>query len=187
VEYLVNHRLELFALGSFFFLFVSRKALKNINSHGFYRFFAFEGILGLVCLNLPFWFVEPFSPVHLVSWLLLIGSIVFVINGLHFLKSRGGSGRREALDENFSFENTTELVTSGMYKYVRHPMYSSLLFLAWGAFFKNVSLVGVIVVISTTGFLLITAKIEEQENCDYFGQSYRDYMKSSKAFVPWVL
>ncbi|MCK7540462.1 MAG: hypothetical protein MZV63_61010 [Marinilabiliales bacterium] len=37
----------------------------------------------------------------------------------------------------FRFEKTTELVTSGIYRYIRHPMYSSLLLLAWGIWLKQ--------------------------------------------------
>lgn len=142
--------------------------------------------MGLVCLNISFWFMEPFSPAHLLSWLLLIFSVVLVVNGLSLLKNRGGSGRPNSQVENFRFENTTQLVTSGIYHYIRHPMYSSLLFLAWGAFFKNISWAGTFLVLFSTGCLMATAKIEEQENCDYFGQAYVDYKKRSKKFVPII-
>ena len=37
----------------------------------------------------------------------------------------------------FKFEKTTELVTSGIFKYIRHPLYSSLIFLTWGIYFKH--------------------------------------------------
>jgi hypothetical protein len=40
------------------------------------------------------------------------------------------------------FEKTTQLVTTGVFKYIRHPLYSSLLLLAWGVFFKHPSWVG---------------------------------------------
>ncbi len=186
MDFLISHRLLIFILGSFFFLKLSIKPLKNIRSHGFYRFFAFEGILGLVCLNIPFWYREPFSPAHLFSWLLLIFSVLLVVQGLFLLKNKGGSGRPNSQVENFKFENTTQLVTSGIYHYIRHPMYSSLLFLAWGAFFKNISGPNTFVVLFSTGCLMATAKIEEQENCAYFGQAYDDYKKRSKMFVPII-
>jgi len=186
VDFLISHRLLIFILGSFFFLKLSIKPLKNIRSHGFYRFFAFEGILGLVCLNLPFWFMYPFSSAHLVSWLLLIFSVFLVVHGLSLLRRNGGSGRQNSQIENFRFENTTQLVTSGIYYYIRHPMYSSLLFLAWGAFLKNISWPNTFVVLFSTGCLIATAKIEEHENCDYFGQAYTDYIKRSKMFVPII-
>lgn len=156
----------------------------NRASHGFYRFFAFEGILSLVCLNLPFWFSDPFSLNQILSWSLLAISVALVINGLFQLKTKGGSGRKNALKENFAFENTTSLVESGIYKYIRHPMYSSLLFLAWGIFFKQSTALGACLAFFTTASLIATARSEEIENCDFFGPVYKKYMKRSKMFVP---
>ncbi len=66
--------------------YVSRASLKARRSHGFYRFFAWECILGLFLLNfITFrqWFGDPFSVRQLTSWFLLIGSIVPAMHGVH--------------------------------------------------------------------------------------------------------
>ena len=83
-------------------------------------------------------------------------------------------------------EKTTELVTVGAYRYIRHPLYSSLLFLAWGAFFKNPSWVGIPLVLLAAFFLTMTAKVEETENVRYFGITYQNYMKNTKMFIPFL-
>ncbi len=83
-------------------------------------------------------------------------------------------------------EKTTELVTTGAYRYTRHPIYSSLLFLAWGVFFKRPSWVGGLLASSATLFLLATAKAEESENLGYFGPAYSEYMKRTKMFIPFL-
>jgi protein-S-isoprenylcysteine O-methyltransferase Ste14 len=184
LEVLIANRAALFILGTLFFIMVSRKTLKNVCSHGFYRFFVFEGILALVCLNLPFWFSDPYSNVHLVSWCFLGISVILVVHGLFQLKTQGGSARANALAENFNFENTTTLVVTGIYKYIRHPMYSSLLFLAGGTFLKHISPFGAGIFAIVCVCLFTTAKIEETENCDYFGSSYTDYMRHSRMFIP---
>ncbi len=175
----------LFVFGTLFFIMVSRKPLRNMRSHGFYRFFVFESILTLVCLNLPFWFSDPFSYIQLLSWGFLSVSVVLVFQGLYQLKTQGGSRRTIAQAENFAFENTTSLVVTGIYKYIRHPMYSSLLFLAWGTFLKHISPFGVGLVVVAGVCLLATAKIEETENCAYFGPGYTDYMNRSRMFIPF--
>ena len=184
LKFLIANRIVLFVFGTLFFVLVSKKPLKNMRSHGFYRFFAFEGILALVCLNLPFWFSDPFSYIKLISWGFLGISAALVIQGLYQLKTQGGSKRANAQTENFAFENTTTLVVTGAYKYIRHPMYSSLLFLAWGAFLKHISPFGGGLVIIVCACLLATAKIEEAENCKYFGPNYTHYMKRSRMFIP---
>ena len=68
----------------------------------------------------------------------------------------------------------------------RHPLYSSLLFLAWGAFFKHPSWVGVSLVLIATFFLTMTARVEETENMHYFDPAYQSYMKRTKMFVPFL-
>jgi len=179
-------RIILFVLFSLFVVYISWRSLHNRKSHGFYRFFAFQGILILLFLNIPYWIKNPFSPLQLLSWILLIVSIPFVIQGFFLLRKQGDLKFNENRKKNFSFENTTNLVTTGIYKYIRHPLYSSLLLLAWGAFLKHISLSTTIVVLLTTVSLFFAAKMEERENIKYFGESYKEYMKKSRMFLPYI-
>lgn len=179
-------RIILFVLLSLYVVFISWRSLHNRKSHGFYRFFAFQGILILLYLNIPYWIKNPFSPLQILSWILLFVSIPFVIQGFLLLGKHGDSKITENRKENFSFENTTNLVTTGIYKYIRHPLYSSLLLLAWGAFLKHISQSATIVVLLITMSLVFTAKMEERENINFFGESYTDYMKNSRMFLPYI-
>jgi len=168
-------------------LVVSRRSLSNPSSHGFYRFFAFEGILILLLLNAPFWFEKPFSPRQLLSWGLLFFSVYLVGRGFYLLRKLGGSRYRESNPENLDFENTLRLVKVGVYKYIRHPMYCSLLLLVWGAFLKNISIQGLYAALIVTVFLFITAKIEERENLHFFGLQYQEYIQETRMFIPCLL
>jgi len=180
-------RIVLFTVGTLFFLYVSRRSLLNPKTHGFYRFFVFEGNLALVLLNHPYWFVDPLSPLHILSWLLLAVSISFIVHALMMLKKQGGHGDRPDTPENHPFENTVNVVDTGLYRYIRHPMYSSLLFLGWGACLKNITPLTVGLVLGVSAFLFLAARVEERENIRFFGSSYRAYMKRSRMFVPWIL
>lgn len=179
-------RIIIFFLCTLFFLAISRHSLKNPASHGFYRFFVFEGLLLLVLMNHPYWFVEPFSLRSVISWCLLLISICFVVQSLWMLKMRGGYAERVEMPENHAFENTVNVVEDGLYRYIRHPMYSSLLFLGWGAFLKNISLLTALLVAWVSFFLFIAAWVEEKENIRFFGRGYEEYMTRSKMFVPWI-
>ncbi len=179
-------RIVLFILATLFFLRVSWRSLHNPGTHGFYRFFVFEGILLLVLINQPHWFLDPFSVQHILSWCLLLLSVCFVGQSLWMLKQRGGYADRKEMPENHAFENTVTVVEDGLYRYVRHPMYSSLLFLAWGTFLKQMSLGTVVLVVCVTCLLFVAARVEEDENVRFFGESYKDYMARSKLFIPWV-
>ena len=85
-----------------------------------------------------------------------------------------------------SIEKTTRLVTTGAFKYIRHPLYSSLVLLAWGVFFKHPSWLAGGVVLGATAFLVATAKAEEVENGRYFGTAYQAYMQRTKMFIPFI-
>lgn len=165
-------------LGLFFF---SRPYLRDIRAHGFYRFFAFESILVLILLNLEHWFFNPFSVHQMVSWILLLVSLGFAIQGFYLLiligKPKWGG-----------FEKTTELVKCGLYRYIRHPLYASLILMGWGIFFKDPSsFFGLFLTMANTIFLFATAKMEEVENLRKFDSQYADYMKSTKMFIPFVI
>jgi len=169
----------LFAVLSAGIVFLSRKSLFSLRTHGFFRFFAFECLLGLVILNADYWFRRPFSPLHLLSWLLLTGSIAMAAHGFYLLKVTGKPRK--------GIEDTTVLVRRGAYKYIRHPLYTSLLLLGWGAFLKDASFFSAAFVLLATAFVYATAKIEEAENREKFGASYEQYVKSTKMFIPFLL
>jgi protein-S-isoprenylcysteine O-methyltransferase Ste14 len=163
---------------------ISRRSFRAPRSHGFYRFFAWEAIALQVVLNVPFWFDNPFSPLQIVSWCLLVVSMVLVIAGFVRLRGTGGAVPVRGGDPLFRIENTTRLVTVGIYSRVRHPLYSSLLFLAWGACLKHLSAEGLLSTVFASIFLLITARIEEEENVRKFGAAYEAYMTTSGMFLP---
>ena len=83
-----------------------------------------------------------------------------------------------------SFEKTTVLVTTGIYRYIRHPLYGSLLLLAWGAFLKGITWYSACAVAAATVCLVATAKADEAECVRYFGPSYEQYMRRTRMFVP---
>jgi protein-S-isoprenylcysteine O-methyltransferase Ste14 len=167
-----------FVLGTIFIIWYSWSSLRQPRSHGFYRFFAFEAILGLFLLNLRGWFANPLGWYQIISWILLIGSIIPVIYGVILLRS---AGKPEG-----SFEATTRLVTEGIYHYIRHPLYASLLYLAWGIFFKSPSLLDGCIAAFATAFLYATARADENECLIKFGNEYAEYMKWTKRFIPFV-
>ena len=179
-------KIWIFVLSTAIIALISRKSLSNICSHGFYRFFAWEFIIILFLMNVEFWFVSPFSINQIISWILLFSSTYCVVEGFRLLHFKGKSDELRPENHLYKIEKTTTLITESIYHYIRHPLYASLLFLAWGIFFKSVSMSCLLLVIGATISLLLTAKIEEKENCAYFGDKYRAYMRRSKMFIPFV-
>lgn len=168
-------------------VYISRTSLRVPRSHGFYRFFAWEAILGLFLLNVDFWFRDPFAWYQIIAWALLFVSFVPLGFGVQALRARGKpTAKREGDPSLLAFEKTTALVTTGIYHYIRHPLYSSLFLLAWGIFFKLPSWNGGILAIVASVFLVLTAKADETECTKFFGPQYQDYMKKTRMFIPFL-
>jgi protein-S-isoprenylcysteine O-methyltransferase Ste14 len=167
-------------------VFVSRGSLRRPLTHGFYRFFAWEAVAALICLNVEHWFRKPLSIHQMVSWLLLMVSLFLAVHGIRLLRVAGRPDHTRADSTLLGMYKTTRLVTAGAYKYIRHPLYSSLLFLAWGVFFKAPSWPGAGLAGAATLSLIMTGRVEEAENIRFFGPAYEGYMRESKMFIPFV-
>ncbi len=169
----------LLTLGTVAIVIISRRvSIKAGRYHGFYRFFSFESILVLFLLCAPVWFVEPWKWNQLISWGMLLGSIPLPIFGFRALHSEGKPEGQ--------FENTSTLVTSGIYGRIRHPLYASLMLLGTGIFFKEISPATAICASINLAALVATARTEEHEMLKKFGEEYKRYMERTKRFVPFV-
>jgi protein-S-isoprenylcysteine O-methyltransferase Ste14 len=154
-------------------------SLRYKRYHGIARFFAFESVFILLLLNYRSWFTNPFSPFQVASWSLLILSVYVVITGYLLLKRKGKP------DSNF--ENTSLLVKSGIYAYIRHPLYLSIFLLGTGIMLKNPEPVQLVLGAINLIAVYITARIEENEMAVKFGDDYRNYMRETKMFIPFIV
>jgi len=179
-------RTVLFVIATLGLLVVSRRSLGVLRSHGFYRFFAWEAILALIVINSGVWFVEPWSPLQLASWVCLLVSLLLLVPGGYQLFAQGKPSRRRKDATLMDFEKTSVLVTSGLYGYIRHPLYGSLLFLAWGAFLKGPAWYSWCLIAVATAGLVATAKADEGECQRYVGPAYTEYMGKTRMFIPFV-
>jgi protein-S-isoprenylcysteine O-methyltransferase Ste14 len=168
-------RLFLFTLLSGIFLFFT---FKRPHAHRFYRFVTFESVLALSLMNANVWFENPFSLFQIASWICLLSSIFLAIHGFYILRTRG--------EPEGDIEETTRLIDSGAYRYIRHPLYGSLLLVGIGAFLKAPSWVGGSILGLECISSYLTAVAEERENVLKFGEVYRSYMTRTKMFIPFL-
>jgi protein-S-isoprenylcysteine O-methyltransferase Ste14 len=180
-------RVAIFFAASAAIIQLSWRSLRDLRSHGFYRFFAFELLSALILLNAPGWFRDPLSVRQLLSWFLGAASIGLAIEGFRLLRVIGRPAPTAARSTNLTFENTTALVAVGAYRLIRHPLYASLLALVWCAYLKNpFAIGGIVLALSASGFLIATSVAEERENLARFGAAYAAYMKRTRRFVPFL-
>jgi len=178
--------LVVFAVASALITAASWRSLKKPATHGLPRFLAWQVIAALVLLNVEHWFADPWSPLHLLSWILLVGSLLLVVSGLHLLRTHGRPSDERAQPTNYAWENTSQLIDVGIYRYVRHPMYASLLLLTWGVFLKNVSVAGFLLSVTASTCLVVTAHVEEREDMARFGAAYSAYRRRTRRFIPFI-
>jgi len=178
--------LTLFLIFSLPIVAISRRSLFNLRGHGFYRFISWECILWIFIKNYQYWFSNPDTINQVFSWLFLFISLSVLIPGVMSLRRRGDQSMKRDDINLYEFEKTTQLVDTGIYKYIRHPLYSSLLFLTWGICMKNPTAVVIVVSIISTAALLITAMLDEKECISYFGEKYKKYMQGTKRFFPFM-
>ena len=180
------NNLFIFGVLSIPVIFISRRSLFKPKNHGFYRFLSWECILWLFASNYRFWFDEPLSAHQIFSWLLLLVAIYPVIAGTIQLKKKGNQGKIREDQTLFQFEKTSRLVDTGIYKYIRHPLYVSLIILTWGIFMKNTTTFLFLTSVLSTAFLYVTAILDEKECVQYFGKEYQEYRKRTKMFIPFL-
>ncbi len=79
-----------------------------------------------------------------------------------------------------------ELIKTGPYKYVRHPMYSGLLLLFIGAAVWFWHIAGLVFLCVSIFVFWIKAKQEEKLLMEHFTEDYSDYKKHTKALIPFL-
>jgi protein-S-isoprenylcysteine O-methyltransferase Ste14 len=130
---------------------------------------------------LPIFHFVNFAPVNLV--LSSIGVILCVV-GMAFLV-----WARQCLGKNWSQTVSAkighELVTSGPYRYVRHPMYTGGLIACLGsAIVCGGAFVFLLVILGSLFLWRVSA--EEKLMAQQFPTEYPDYKKRTNALIPFV-
>lgn len=97
---------------------------------------------------------------------------------------------RFELGRNWSFKvvlkENHELITSGLYSYVMHPIYTGLLLLVLASFLWLGNLAGFIVLIIVFISFLYKAYSEEKLLKTYFGEKYTTYKYRTKLLIPFI-
>ena len=80
-----------------------------------------------------------------------------------------------------------ELITGGVYRYVRHPMYSAFFLWAVAQFLLLPNWVaGLSGIVGFGTLYLFRVGREEKLMLDAFGEEYRAYMRRTARVVPWI-
>jgi protein-S-isoprenylcysteine O-methyltransferase Ste14 len=112
------------------------------------------------------------------------GAVVFACGIALAVFSRVQLGRNWGMPMTQKAE--PELVTSGPYRFVRHPIYSGLLAAVLGTALVT-NLTGLIIVAVLGGYFYYSASVEEKNLIATFPTAYPAYRAGTKMLIPYVL
>ena len=115
----------------------------------------------------------------LVQWIgVIMGAITIpLIAWVHWVLGR-------ALSKSLTIQEDHQLVTTGPYRWIRHPMYTVFIFYFLSLFLVSMNLFLLIVWIIMMITFIIRIPKEEQMLIDQFGEAYRDYMQRTGRLFP---
>jgi len=111
-------------------------------------------------------------------FILILGNF-FAITGKYQLK-QFGSGV-------LTIEDNHHLITTGIFRFIHHPIYTGGIIGVFGFYFAFHSLI-VLIAISITYFIIFRHRLlfEEKILVEEFGEQYREYMKQTKKLIPYL-
>jgi protein-S-isoprenylcysteine O-methyltransferase Ste14 len=121
----------------------------------------------------------PF-PWFILSVLCQLMAIVALIIGL----GQTGAASFLGIHQLFHPEDVSapHFVTEGLYRYVRHPLYTAGLVIIWLFPYLTLNLLGLD--LGITIYLFVGAHFEEQKLLGEFGEAYADYRRRTPMLVP---
>lgn len=129
----------------------------------------------------PAWMAWASLP--LPGWLRAVGAVTGLLTVPAAYWVFSSLGRQ--VSETVLTKQQHELVTTGPYRWIRHPLYAtgSTLFLAIGLMAANWFIL-LFAFLALVGVRLVVIPLEERELVGKFGDRYRAYMRRTGALVP---
>ncbi len=162
------------------FLFLQRRAAapQQVDSR------ARWGIV-LVAISYSMLWQTRFWERPLEDWQMALSLLFFLLAPLLSWTAKRALGRQWRLDAGLNSDH--ELVMSGPYRILRHPIYTSMLclLLGTGVMITPWWLLLLSVAVFVTG-TEIRVRIEDRLLSSAFGERFRDYQRSVSSYVPFV-
>lgn len=139
-------------------------------------------LLPVLYLFTPLLAIADYDLPALVPW---FGAVTMAASLWLFWRSHADLGQNWSVS--LEIREGHLLVTHGVYRYIRHPMYASIWLwgIAQGMLLQNWFAGWSVVPVFAVMYFLRTPR-EEQMMCETFGEQYRDYMRRTGRLFPWI-
>lgn len=146
-----------------------------------------SAITGFAVSIYDFWKIQDL--LLRLNILTIIGIVLAISGGILRLLSRlalrkAGLGVMES--SRLKIVEDHKLVTNGIYKHIRHPLYLGEVLRNHGSAIALSSGYGFVVMSLGTLFLHFRMDIEERMLIEEFGENYRQYMEDTNRFIPYI-
>ena len=143
----------------------------------------FNGVAMILPLVYVFSNILSFADYYLPSWLSWIGVVLFAGAAVLLWKTHQDLGRNWTPTLGLREEHT--LITKGVFKYIRHPMYAAhLLWAVAQPLILTNWIAGFSFLIAQIPQYLLRIGEEEGMMLDQFGEVYQEYMHRTGRFLP---
>jgi protein-S-isoprenylcysteine O-methyltransferase Ste14 len=118
-------------------------------------------------------------------WTVVAGIAIFAFGLWVFRRSHKDLGRNWSVT--LEIRENHKLVSRGLYRYIRHPMYSSFLLIGLAqAFLLPNYIAGLSGLVGFAVLFFVRVHVEERMMLDTFGEGYRVYCTKTKRIIPYI-
>lgn len=140
------------------------------------------GILTITSFIFSYSYIIPVYKISELNMVFLIFGTILIISGIFFWIQAVLISKIDREVEN------DKLVTTGIYSYVRHPIYASFFYIATGLILISQNIILFILPVIFWAFLTVAMiKTEDKWLTNKFGEDYTDYSKKVNRFIPKVI
>ncbi len=146
-----------------------------------------QNILMMVALYLiysPYLFFLSHRVIPAFNWLMIVGcctvagSLTFALWAMITMKTSWSSSVQSVQRQ--------ELVKTGPFTYIRHPIYAGVTGAFWGTMLVQGSLASLVAIVCIIIKYVLKIKHEEQFLLQLFGQQYADYQRKTWKMIPFI-
>jgi protein-S-isoprenylcysteine O-methyltransferase Ste14 len=151
-----------------------------------YNIFAFISLLPVLALAI----ILPDSPIYEVTFPWDIPLLLLQLAGACFsfaAAMQTGLGTLSGisqLEKKSPSAEKSRLTTSGLYRYVRHPIYTGAILFLWTS--PQLTWNALALKAAFTLYFIIGAMVEETKLVEEFGDEYRGYRMKTPMLIPWL-
>lgn len=118
-------------------------------------------------------------------WAIVLGILIFAFGLWVFRRSHKDLGRNWSVT--LEIREQHKLVSGGLYRFIRHPMYASFLLIGLAqAFLLSNWVAGLSGLAGFAVLFFMRIGVEERMMLEHFGDEYRAYCARTKRIIPYV-